>query len=352
MRARQARRYPPKRLARACAGRGRAAIAALAGLALQALGTAAPACQVIDATVTLAPVAAATAGKPEAEQIAAYRQGVIDRWAGLYRQEVLGLTPGPAMDRQILRSLETTRRDGDRQELKRLLRTQIFATSAALHVFADFRCNFPIYLADTLGSLDGAGRVVDGQRALVLGVGSLAQEQSQISLPVFFTHEFFHRYHFEAAGFSDDLEDRQEIWRNLWAEGLATYMSEVLTPKASAADALMVPRDLAERAEPLTPRMAGELLRGLDGMDEDLFRTYFSYDPRREQRGIPPRAGYYVGYVVARRLAARHTLYELAHLKGEELHREIEQTLRELAADGRSAAAPTRVTSRRSSAQD
>ena len=300
---------------------------------LQSAATVTAACPIIDATVTLVPVARSSAGKSETEQLAAYRQGVIDRWPGLYTAAVLGLSPGPLMDRQILRSLEAVRRDGDHQELRQLLQTRLAATGGAFGVFGDFKCNFPIYFADTLDALDGAGRVVDGRRALVLGIGSLAREQSKISLPVFLTHEFFHRYHFEAAGFSDDLEDRQEIWRNLWAEGLATYMSEVLTPGATTADALMIPRDLEERAAPLTARMASELLAGLDGMDEDLFNRYFTTNPKTDRHGIPPRAGYYVGYVVARRLAARHTLAELAHLRGESLHSAIADTLRELAAD-------------------
>jgi uncharacterized protein YjaZ len=304
----------------------------LSALTLQALAAATDACPIVDATLALPHVASVTAGKPDAEQVADYRQEVIDRWPGLYGQEVLGLAAGAVMDRQIMRSLEAVRRDGDYTELKRLLRKQIAATTTAFRVFPDFKCNFPIYFADTLGALDGAGRIVNQQRVLVLGLGSLAQEQKHISLPVFLTHEFFHRYHFLAAGFSDDLEDRQEIWRNLWAEGLATYMSEVLTPGATEADALMLPRDLAQRAEPLTARMAADLLQGLDTTDEQLFGVYFTSNPRTERHGIPPRAGYYVGYVVARRLAARHTLAELAHLQGEELHREIQQTLRELAA--------------------
>lgn len=309
------------------------AVTALAAVLLQATATVTAACPIVDATVTLVPVARSSTDKSAAEQLTAYQHGVVERWPGLYTEAVLGLAPGPLMDKQILRSLEAVRRDGDHPELRQLLRTRLGATSAAFRVFGDFKCNFTIYFADTLGALDGAGRIVDGQRALVLGIGALAREQSQISLPVFLTHEFFHRYHFEAAGFSDDLEDRQEIWRNLWAEGLATYVSEVLTPGATSADALMIPRDLEQRAEPLTARMASELLGGLDGMDEDLFNRYFATNPRTDRHGIPPRAGYYVGYVVARRLAARHTLAELAHLKGEPLHSALADTLRELAAD-------------------
>jgi hypothetical protein len=310
---------------------GHITAAGIAWLMMQPVAMAALACPVIDATVTLTQVATASSGKPDADQLAAYQHGVIDAWPGLYRQDVIGLAPGAAMDRQILRSLASVRADGDRVELKHLLGEQIGAVAAAFGAFGDFKCNFPIYFADMLGQLDGAGRVVDGRRALVLGLDALERERGEILLQVFLTHEFFHRYHFEAAGFSDDLEDRQEIWRTLWAEGLATYMSKVLSPSASTGDALMLPKDLAQRAQPLTARMAAELLQGLDGMDANLFRRYFTSNPNIDRNGVPPRAGYYIGYVIAQRLAAHHSLSDLAHLRGDSLHREMVATLRELA---------------------
>ena len=83
-----------------------------------------------------------------------------------------------------------------------------------------------------------------------------AREQHSLSLRVFFAHELFHRYHYQAAGFSDDLADRQPIWRTLWAEGLTSYASKVLTPGASEREALMLPSDLADRARPIVPQLA------------------------------------------------------------------------------------------------
>jgi uncharacterized protein YjaZ len=292
----------------------------------------APACPVIDATAGLAAAARSSAGRPESEQLAAYRHALVDQFPGLYAPQVLQLEPGAAMDHRILRALDGARASADdRAALKQQLTMQIAATTAAFALFKDFRCNFPIYLADTLGQMDGAGRVVDGRRAMVLGLDVLEKEQNQISLPVFFTHEFFHRYHFQASGFSDDLADRQEIWRNLWAEGLATYVSQVLTPGATRTEALMLPQDLAERAQPLMPRMSAELLAGLDRIDAQLFAKYFTSNPNLERAGLPPRAGYYVGYRVAQRLARRYSLDELAHLSGRRLQRNITRTLRELA---------------------
>jgi len=300
-------------------------------LLLQEPAAAATTCTIIDATAPLSQIADSSAGQPPAAQVAAFRHGIIDVWPDLYRPEVIGIDDPAVVDGQILKSLDAARRDGERTELKQLLRAHIAAATTAFAAFKDFSCNFPIYFADMLGALDGAGRVIGGRPAMVLGLDALERERTQISLAVFFTHEFFHRYHFQAAGFSDDLEDRQEIWRNLWAEGLATYVSEVLTRGATQQEALMLPKDLAQRCAPLLGRMAAELLAGFDGMDKQLFHTYFTYGYATGRGSIPPRAGYYVGYRVARELAHRYSLNQLAHLKGDVLHRQIVATLRKWA---------------------
>lgn len=110
----------------------------------------------------------------------------------------------------------------------------------------------------------------------------------------------------------------------LWTEGLATYVSRVLGLGATLADALLS-RKLAERAQPLMPRMAADLLAGMNRIDGELFDTYFTSGPAAVRRGLPARAGYYVGYVVAERLA---------HLKGDRLHAEIADALQGLASSG------------------
>jgi hypothetical protein len=297
--------------------------------ATSAFGAAQDSCPIVDAIAPLAAVAASTTGKPDDEQIAAYRRALIDPQPGLYTRDVLGLSPGPAFDAQILASLAQARSAGSRAALEVRVRAEVAATAIAFRrAFADFRCNFPVYLSDTLGQLDGAGRVVDHRPAMVIGIGSIEEELPRLSLPVFFKHEFFHRYHFQAAGFSDDPGERQEIWRALWAEGLATYVSQVLTPGATTADALLSAR-LEERAQPLLPRLSSELLGGMDRIDPELFHEYFTTGGDRPV--VPARAGYYVGYVIASRLARHHSLDALPHLKGAPLHEEIARTLRELA---------------------
>jgi hypothetical protein len=309
--------------------------AAIAALGLSRAARAAEAdCAIIDAYAPVPAVATSTDGQPDAVQLASFKSEVIARFPGLYTQGVLNVAPGPAMDRLILRSLASARADPPGPQFVTDLRGDIARGLARFRRLPGFQCGFDIYLADTLGAMDGAGRVVDGRPALVLGVGALQAEQKSISLEVLINHELFHRYHFEAGGFSDDPADRQAIWRALWAEGLATYASKVLTPGATTGEALMLPKDLEARAAPLTPQIAATLLGAADRIDPDVFRTYFtSGNVEVARRGLPWRSGYYIGYLVAERLAHRFSLAQLAHLRGEEAHRLVLETLRQLELD-------------------
>jgi uncharacterized protein YjaZ len=167
----------------------------------------------------------------------------------------------------------------------------------------------------------------------VIGIGSVERELPQLSLPVFLTHEFFHCYHFQAAGFSDDPGAGQQIWRAMWAEGLATYVSRALVPGTSTAQALLS-GNLEVQARPLVPQMAAELFGGMDRIDPGLYNEYFTGGSDAGRHGLPQRAGYYVGYLVAQRLAERHTINRLAHLQGSSLHEEIASTPQEMAALG------------------
>ena len=290
-------------------------------------------CPIVDATADVWPLAAETAKLPPAEQVAQFRSRIVARFPGLYAESVLGLGDATVMDERILKVLDAARAsDAPARQIAGVLARELPVYEAQFRQsFPDLRCDFPIYLTITFGQLDGAGRVVDGERALVFGVDAIAQLHSAEQLPVFVSHELFHRYHFQAAGFSDDPGDRQAIWRTLWAEGLATYVSARLNPDHPLTDAFMVPRDLAERAEPLTPRLARALKRN-DAPDPARYLEYFTYGSASAKAdGLPFRTGYYIGYRVAEMAARGTTLRALAHRQGPALQREIDRDLQLLA---------------------
>jgi hypothetical protein len=260
---------------------------------------------------------------PEA-QASAFDHDFARRYAALYGPTAVGLS-GPKLDELALPALRVARTDALQRRRHDTLLSSVPQMSARFaNTFPDFRCDFPIYLAPTFGRMDGAGRQVAGRPSLILGVDTIARFETDEQLPVFLAHEMFHRYHFAVAGFSDDLADRDVIWRTLWAEGLATYVSARLNPDRPLADALLLPRDLEARATPLVPVLARELLPNLDRTDSRVFGRYFLYgDAEAERLGRPPRSGYYLGYLVAQRLGAHRSLAQLAHLKGPRLRREI-----------------------------
>ncbi len=296
------------------------------------LASAAPACPVIDLESQVEQLARDTANLPQVDQVAAYRRLIVTPHAGLYTPQVLGPMTPQAMDRALARSLSQVRAEPDRPARLAELKADLIQVEAAYAAaFPDFRCDFPIYLTDTLGWMDGAGRVVDGRPALVLGLDQISQEGGGIGLRVLLTHEIFHRYHSQAAGFSDDPGDRQAIWRTLWAEGLATYMSWRLTPGATADQALLFPPDLAERAGPHIAQITTDLLAAFDHPDPATYRTYFTTSPQPLPGGLPFRAGYYAGLRAAGILARHRSLDSLAHMRGPTLKAALRRALGRLA---------------------
>ncbi|MBU6298067.1 MAG: hypothetical protein KGJ79_18770 [Alphaproteobacteria bacterium] len=306
-------------------------------LSLSALTTTASAavCPIVDATGAFWPLAQRSATMTPAAQTASFHADVASKFPDLYTGGVLGSGNVQHLDELSVHALAAARKNGLRgrtmaQDLTRRLPAFL---AHFQKTFPDFRCNFPIYLMASLGSLDGAGRMVAGRPALVIGVDTMAAYETPGELPVVIAHELFHRYNFQAAGFSDDPGDKQAIWRTLWAEGLATYMSGRLNPQASPADVLISP-DLAKRGPTMIKRLA-QALRDNDAPNPSLYAEYFEGGSKRaESEGIPQRSGYYVGYRVAQLLAKRYSLYRLAHLKGTALHREVNRALAELAKHG------------------
>lgn len=290
------------------------------------------ACPIEDVETPVGRLAAEGLHASEVAQVEAYRERIIAPHAFLFAPGVIGDFEPGAMQSAMLRSLRDAR---DPERPKTLHRVEL-ALAAAMRrfsaLFPDFRCNFPIYFMDTLGRFDGAGRTVGGRPALVLGIDQIARERKFLPLQLFLSHELFHRYHGSVSGFSDDPGERQAIWRSLWAEGLATYASFKMTPGATIDAALIAPPRLAEKAGPLVPAIAGDLLLHLQQPDHRTYALYFTFgNGEAARRRLPWRSGYYLGFLVAKDLGHHRSLEALARLRGPELEGEIEASLRRLA---------------------
>jgi hypothetical protein len=184
-----------------------------------------------------------------------------------------------------------------------------------------------IYLMLSLFRFDGK-IPHDNPHMLLLGLDGLAKfHGTNVHLPVILSHELFHLYHFQVNPLPLDA-DQIELYRLIWQEGLATYVSQVLNPDASLADVLLDPR-LAEEGPKYIPMLAHDLLAQLKSKDDETAARYLSY---RRGGQIPARMGYLIGYEIAKRTAAAHPLTELARLRGRALLNLVRQEMQILEA--------------------
>jgi hypothetical protein len=268
------------------------------------------------------------------EQVVSFRRDLDLAHTDLYSKRGLGFETKEQLNDAILKALGDTRQNTQSGMLMSKTVSSNLPREVARFekMFPDFRCDFTIYLVPSLDNLDGAGRIVDGRPALVFGIDSMASEFAgkPLQLHVFLDHEIFHRYHSQVTGFSDDNGQEEIIWRGLWAEGLATYVSMVLNPPATMQDALFFPTDLVKRASPIRSRLAKQLEDNLDVSDSKIFRKYFSYHVGAVDE-VPPRSGYYIGVLASQRLAQQNSLKELVHLRDDAVRKELGETLALLA---------------------
>lgn len=195
----------------------------------------------------------------------------------------------------------------------------------------DFARHFPdiapigdIYLIHSAGEMDGGIRFINGRRYMVFGADVMAQLYGPGDERPFFQHEVFHVYH------AQFFESCDEIRCALWREGLAVYVSEQLNPGATDAQmGLAIPRPIRPEVDANLPAAvcAVRARLGSDARDDyaPLFLGQASLD------GLPPRVGYYVGYLVAREAGRTRTLQQLAHLRAEDVRPVIEAALGTLA---------------------
>jgi hypothetical protein len=198
-----------------------------------------------------------------------------------------------------------------------------------LNAFPDFDSSRArIYLMLSMFRFDGK-IPHDNPRMLLLGLDGLAKFHGpEVRLPVILSHELFHVYHFQVNPLPRDV-DQVELYRLIWQEGLATYVSQVLNPEASLADVFLDPR-LAEDGPRFVPLFAHNLLGQLESKDDATTAVYLSY---RRGGQVPARMGYLIGYEIARKTATTHPITELARLRGHALLNLVRQETQALAGE-------------------
>ncbi|MEA2689454.1 MAG: hypothetical protein QOD51_2061 [Candidatus Eremiobacteraeota bacterium] len=300
-----------------------AAVAAPAGFALPA--SAAP--RIVDITPQLLPLV----GRDDAATVAAFRATILLPNRAVYHA-VLGIPVEEVGDERIRRYLIALAPHAARMST---ISGDVHASADALlahflQTFADLAYDRRTYVLPTLFRFDGATRQVGGRPTLMFGIDGLASfyRPGTLRFPVIFDHELFHIYHQQVLGPQlASFASWPELYLGLWAEGLATYVSQRMNPGTPDGVALLDeslgavgPRDVARLAR----RFLAEA--GAGTASEAWFSGGHSSD-----HALPARAGYLLGLRAAQRIGGQAQLPDLARLYGTPLRTKIDEALHAIA---------------------
>jgi hypothetical protein len=296
----------------------------LLAFSIASRGDAVPAFRLVDLTGEFIRFYDGTRAMPVDDRVAAFKTRFRSLFPGFYAPERLasdGIT-GARYDgliRDGLRRFPEYRARFERISagFRRMLAP---ALAHFVRVFPDLRPIGDIYLLHTMGEMDGGTRTVEGRQLLVFGADVMARVHDFEDERPFFEHELFHVYH------AQFFTGCAGMWCNLWREGMATYVAKSLNPDASDDQLLLT------HPQPQRPFVDGHLAQtvctiraGLDGSSA----PYFSGG--QTASGLPPRVGYYVGYLVVQRLARDYSVQHLAHLNATQARPLVEAALSDLA---------------------
>jgi hypothetical protein len=257
---------------------------------------------------------------------------VIEPYPDLYNENYVDLPTGDKWQATIAEEQAYAR--SHRQEIVAADRylsanAQLFMKQFA-RTFTDFKCDFTFYIAPSFGRMDGSAAFVNGEHRIIFAPDVIPRYHKLSELKVLIDHETFHIYHHQATGrFGASPEAVPTILEALWGEGLATFVSWRMNPAVSLDVALLQP-GIPEGSKPHLADIAKDLLAHLDTKDRPTYFHYFAAGKQPE--GYPPRAGYYVGMLIAEDLSSRYSLMQLAHLNGPELRASLVSELQMFAA--------------------
>lgn len=268
-----------------------------------------------------------TQGQDPTTRVAAFRAEIVPLFPAFYRAGRPG-TPDTEErnDARIARSFERF------ADLRANYTRAATGFSAMLGpAMASFQQALPdatdfgdIYLVHSLGEMDGGTREVDGTIYFVFGADVIARVHAPGTERPFFHHELFHRYQ------SRWFQGCEQIWCGLWIEGTAVLAAAELNPGADDSQLLFtLPEPIRPAVDANRTEAICTIRAKLESNSGDDWGALFSSERLNER--LPPRFGYYVGYLAAREVRRTHTLQEIAHMPASEVRPLLEEALAALA---------------------
>ncbi len=173
--------------------------------------------------------------------------------------------------------------------------------------------DFDVYITHSFGDMDGGTRKIGDKVYFILGIDGMVKYHKGFNSEIpFFHHELFHVYH------GQYLPEDQVMWIALWAEGLATYASEKLNPDASMKDLMLdLPEGMVSRIDKNLDYHWADLTKKMTSRSDADYEAYFLMSSKDKK--IVPRAGYYLGYLIAKEIGKTKSVPEMAQLKPDEI---------------------------------
>jgi hypothetical protein len=290
---------------------------------------AAPSLRLVDLTPAFAAAAERTAALPDAERVAAFDAELAPLLPGFYDPARFE-TPA-AQDRyraRLIRTLNAFPAQRPQIEDISVRFAGMFAPAVASFEarFGPMRGYPPVYLVHSLGEFDGGTRDLPGGTRLLFGADVIARiHTGDHAIQPFFHHELFHILH------QRSFKGCDQIWCGLWTEGLAVYVAAELNPTATdEALLLTLPEPIRPAVEEDRAAAVCAVAARLDSTEPKDYAALFSFE--RLRPSLPPRFGYYVGYLTARELAKTRSLDDLAHLDVDHARPLVAAALHSLAA--------------------
>jgi hypothetical protein len=284
---------------------GLAAIAALTATGAHASEPAPAKPAIVDLTGDYIRFYHASSKQPRLARAVAFKRLMAKKFPGFYTETRVG-APAAEYDEIVAKSFDAF----PKIEARFVARAAALGPAFAAAI-SDFHRTFPeagtlppTYLVHSLGEMDGGTREIGGRTVLVFGADVIAQVHREgANERPFFEHELFHTYHEPRFG------NCQPVWCAMWEEGLATYVADQLNPGATD-DELLLSTAMREQIDANHTLAACAVLQR--AMSEDPGDYSALFNGGRNLPGLPERAGYYVGFLVAKRLGEGLSLQELA----------------------------------------
>jgi hypothetical protein len=255
--------------------------------------------ELVDLTPVFSKSWEATSDLPDAQRAASFRARFNQSYPGFYPREA---TASARYDERLLRALNAYPAERATIEAVSANFDGMFraATSRFEARFGPMRGYPPVYLLHSLGEFDGGTRSIAGWNTLLFGADMIGLYHAGDDLQPFFHHELFHLMH------ERTFKECDQVWCSLWAEGLAVYVAAKLNPKATDSELLLVqPEPIRAAVDRNRKAAVCAAVARLNSTDEADLQALFSF--KRLSPELPPRFGYYVGYLAAAELGKRHS---------------------------------------------